>query len=129
MKRSTQIVIAGTVLAIGTVAVAVNRVRAGMRTTATHSCVASINARLRQVTNAIIATGAGARAILSYDEAKPILQAMYGQLDCGCYDANRVPCDSWGQTIVVAVEGPKEPELRALSLGPDGKFGTSDDIR
>ena len=126
MKRSTQIVILVSLLMIGVFAVVAMHIRDQLRLAASHSCVASINARLQHSTNAVIVPGTNG-GLLAYEQATSVLQRWYGELDCGCYDTNRVPCDPWGRPIVVMSS--KEGHLRACSLGADGKFETADDIR
>ncbi len=82
------------------------KIRTEAKKAALHACLASINAKLPRVT--IFPPSLLKRfstdnesVVLSYDEAMELFQQVYGELDCGCYDTNRVPCDGPGSVVLL----------------------------
>jgi len=136
MKKSRFMVIS-VGIAMVLLLVAANWVRAlftKSKAWAMHSCVESLASavQLAVQTNSIALPNRLGAAPQPIDERLLAELAKIGSLDCAHMQVNAAGhfCDAWGSEILIKRSSPAEgtTNLTVVSLGPDRKQGTRDDI-
>jgi hypothetical protein len=110
------------------------KLRVETKRAALYACLASIDAKLFAVTSPpptlLKRLRTDESVVLTYSEAEELFQQLYGKLDCGCYDANQVPCDGPGDVILLrASSNAFGIRFEAFVQASDGKPLTAARIR